>query len=480
MALATHQEPDADVAADTPTLALADFIVGVGENGVPATVRRVLSDAVVDAVGCALFGLTTEACQIVQSFALEEGGPPQASIWGSGGAGKVSMAHAALANGVAVHGFDFDDHSRAKIHPGAAVIPAALAAAEHTGANGETVLRAIAAGYEVMNRVSLAADPSASRTKGWHLTGTTGTFAAAAAVGVILGLDRTRMASALGIAGTQSSGLWAFNADGAMTKRLHPGLAARAGVTAARLAQKGFTGPHYILEASDGGFLAATSDTPHPEEVIRGLGRKWRTEATCFKPYACCGSNHASVGAAIALKATHGFAVGDIERIEIGVAKVVLLQTGFAYRKSTVLNAQMSIRYNVAVALLDDAALVQQFTAERLDDPELDSLIARTDVVVDPEMDAIYPGRYAGIVTIHLSDGRSLRERVDFSKGMPENPIPSGEIDDKFRSLVEAAAGPDVAADFLPATRTLFETADIAAYAARLGAVPLRQRMDQA
>ena len=310
---------------------------------------------------------------------------------------------------------------------------------------------------------------------GWHLTGTTGTFAAAATASVILGFDTRQTASAFGIAGTQSSGLWAFNADGAMTKRLHPGIAARNGLCAALLAEAGFDGGSHVLEATDGGFLAATSTSPHPEEVTRDLGREWRAAGTCFKPYAACGSNHASIDAALALKRAHSLQVDEIARITIGVARVVDLQTGFAYRRSSVLNAQMSIRYNVAVALMDDAALLNQFTEQRLADPELEALIARIDVVIDPEMDALYPGRYAGIVTIETKDGRRLRDRVDTSRGMPENPMSHVEIVGKFRSLFAAAGDEGAGEDILAMLGRGFPTLEPAAISARMGRVPLCQ-----
>ena len=453
------------------TLELADFVTTIKTNGVPKAVRSVLSDAVLDGIGCALFGLTTKPCTIIRDFALDQGGPAEASVWGGGNNGKVSLLNAALTNGTAIHGFDFDDHSRAKIHPGAAVISAALAVAEHRKVDGETFLAALAAGYEVMNRVSLAANPNSSRLRGWHLTGTTGTFGAAAAAAVILGLDTNTLASAFGLAGTQSSGLWAFSADGAMSKRIHPGLAAKSGVMAALLAQRGFFGGEYILEAKDGGFLQATSDDPHFDEVLCGIGKKWRTEGVCFKPYAACGSNHASIDAALSLISEHKFNIADIENIVIGVSHVVLVQTGFEYQMSTVLNAQMSIRYNVAVALLDGTALVEQFTAERLPDPVLNALIQRIDVRVDPEMDAIYPARYAGTVTIFLKNGQKHYKRVDFSKGMPENKMSSQEMTTKFLSLSGRAVGAEKAAKLLVDIKKIFEVSNVSGVAEKLGAL---------
>ena len=449
---------------------LAAFIAEVPRRGVPANVRAVLQSAVVDAIGCGLFGLTTEAVRIVHGFAREQAGPAEATLWASGGA-RISAGNAALLAGTAIHGFDFDDHHRAKLHLSAAILPAALALAERENADGATLLAALAAGYEAMARISLAANPNAARMRGWHLTGTCGTFGAAAAAAVILGLDAGTTASALGLAGTQSAGLWAFNADGAMSKRLHPGNAAHNGIMAALLAQRGFQGPRKILEAEDGGFLKAMSDDTRPAEIERDLGKVWRAEAVCFKPYSCCGSNHASIDAALELKAEHRFTAADVRAVTIGISRVVERQTGFPYTASTVLNAQMSIRYNVAVALLDSAALIEQFTPQRISDPVLNELISRVGVEVDPEMDAVYPEKYAGIVTIELRDGRRLRKRVDYSKGMPENRMSPAELNAKFRSLTAASVGDEAAEELLALMGHIFEAPSTGALTRRLGSV---------
>jgi 2-methylcitrate dehydratase PrpD len=427
-------------ASQGTTRQLAGFIAGLRHGDVPETARRVVRKAFMDAIGCGLHGLTMPWARMIHDFAREQGGPPEATLWAGGGL-KLSCMNAALAAGTAVHSFDFDDHARAKIHPGAVVVPAALAIGEREGISGERLMTAIAAGYETMIRVSLAANPNSSRMRGWHLTGTTGTFAAAAAASVILGLDAEATASALGMAGTQSSGLWAFNADGAMSKRFHPGRAAQSGLMAALLARRGYHGPRFILEAPDGGFLAATSDAVRIDEVTRDLGTRWRAEATCFKPYACCGSNHSSIDAALAILSENGLRAADVARVLIGVSKVVDTQTGFVYRPGTVLNAQMSLRYDVAVAMLDGQAYLEQFTEARIAEREVCDLAARIDVEVDPEMDAVYPEIYAGKVTVETRDGRRIKRRVDYSRGMPENPMDEAEVRQKFLSLAGAAAG---------------------------------------
>jgi 2-methylcitrate dehydratase PrpD len=442
------------------TMELARFIAGLRPELVPDKTRDVLSKALVDALGCGLYGLTTPWGRIMREFACEQGGPEEAGVWG--GQQRVSVANSVLASGTAIHSFDFDDHSRAKIHPGAVVVPVALALGEKLGISGPLTMAAMAAGYETMNRVSQAANPSRARMRGWHLTGTAGTFAAAATASVMLGLDAATTASALGLAGTQSAGLWAFTADGGMSKRMHPGRAAQAGVTAALLASRGFEGPRYILEAEDGGFLFVMSDQPRPDMITRDLGEYWHTEATCFKPHACCGSNHACVDAVIALVQEHGLKPGDIKRIVAGIPSVVQTQTGFDYRADSVLNAQMSLRYNIAVALVDGQAYLEQFTPERIGEEQVYALAQRVDIEIDPDIDKAYPEIYGGRVTLELNDGRVLSRRVDYSRGMPENPMSQDEIDRKFMSLASAAVGSAAASEILDLAGTALDSASVA------------------
>jgi 2-methylcitrate dehydratase PrpD len=442
------------------TQELAGFIASLPKRQIPEATEAVLAKALVDAVGCGLYGLTTEWGRIIHTFAAEQGGPAEAGLWG--GARRVSVGHSVLAAGTAIHSFDFDDHSRAKIHPGAVVIPVALALGERQRANGRLVLSAIAAGYETMNRVSLAANPGRARMRGWHLTGTCGTFAAAATASVLLGLDAATVASALGLAGTQSAGVWAFTSDGSMSKRIHPGKAAQDGVTAALLAQRGFTGPRYILEAEDGGFLFAMSDAPRPERITEGLGSVWHSDATCFKPYACCGSNHACVDAVLGLLREQGLAVSDVERVIAGIPRVVQTQTGFDYKADSVLNAQMSLRYNIAVAMYDGQAYLEQFTPERIIEPKVVALARKVEIEIHEDVDRAYPEIYGGRVTLVLKNGSTLSRHVEYSCGMPENPMPHSEVERKFMSLASAAVGHERAAAILEQANGAFAAASMA------------------
>lgn len=437
------------------TQALARFIVDLPKMSIPQSTELVLRKALIDAVGCGLYGLTTPWSKIIRDYAGEQAGPAQVGLWGSGK--RVSVEQSVFSSGTAIHSFDFDDHSRAKIHPGAVVIPVALAMAEVHPVSGKVLMAAIAAGYETMNRISQAANPGRTRMRGWHLTGTCGTFAAAACASVILGLDAATTASALGLAGTQSAGLWAFTADGAMSKRIHPGRAAQSGVAAAYLASRGFEGPRYILEAEDGSFLFAMSDTPRPERVTEGLGTLWHSDATCFKPHACCGSNHACVDAAIEIMNENNLNISDVQSVTAGIPSVVNTQTGFDYKADSVLNAQMSLRYNIAVGMFDRQAYLEQFTPERIVERDVVALAQKMTIEIDPEMDRAYPEIYGGRVDITTKKGVKLSRQVNYSRGMPENPMSHEEVERKFMSLSSAAVGADRAAKVLQLANDVFD-----------------------
>jgi 2-methylcitrate dehydratase PrpD len=299
------------------------------------------------------------------------------------------------------------------------------------------------AGYETMIRVSLATGPNASRLRGWHLTGTTGTFGAAAAAGNLLRLGDDDMASALGMAGTQSAGLWAFLADGAMSKRFHPGRAAQSGVMAACLARKGFRGPTQILEAEDGGFCRATSDQVDLSLITKDLGTRFVSGETNIKPYACCASSHSAVDAILAIRKQHSFHVSDVEEVLVKTAEGVRVQCGFPYRAQGVVEAQMSLQFIAAVVLTDGAAFLDQFSEARIAEPPIMELAGRVRVVVDPDIDKLYPKRFPNRVEVILKDGRRFEMRIDFPKGSAEQPMSFDEVAAKFRSLASFAVTRD-------------------------------------
>ena len=292
-----------------------------------------------------------------------------------------------------------------------------------------------------MIRSSLALNPSATRLRGWHLTGVCGPFGAAAACASLMKLDAEQCAWALGLAGTQGAGLWAFNADGTMSKRLHAGKAAHSGVLAAELAQLGFTGPTQIYEYADGGVLKAFSDAADPAPLTQDLGGVYHLEKSSIKPYSCCGSTHSYIDAALALRKAFGGAWDPAAPVRVGTSKVVDVQCGFDYAPSSALNAQMSLRYVVAAALVDGQVLPAQFSAAKMADPQLIALAGRLELVPDPELDKLYPKDFAGWVAARRN-GRWERVDILNPTGSVHVPIDAKGITDKFRGI-----NPDLPAD---------------------------------
>jgi 2-methylcitrate dehydratase PrpD len=420
------------------TREVARWVAGLRPEQLPEATRRAVRLAILDTLGAALYGRRQPWSEKVAEWAgraVAAGNAPRASIWGEAEA-RLRPADAALVNAVAAHAFELDDFV-AKLHPGAVVVPAALAVAEAVSASGRDFEGAVAAGYEIVIRTSLALDPSAARLRGWHLTGVCGPLGAAAAAAVLMRLDPETTAWALGLAATQGAGLFAFNADGAMSKRLHPGFAAASGVRAAELAQLGVTGPTSVLETPDGGYLKAFSDVTHPEALTEALGREWRLADTYFKPYACCGSLHSYVDAAIDLRHRHGGPPPADRRVRAGLAHVVEVQCGFDYRPGTELNAQMNARYCIATALLEGAVLPPQFAKGKLGDPKLVALAERIELMHDPALDDIYPANYVGWVELETgTPGEFERAYVLDPSGSTANPEREAGLRAKFRQLM--------------------------------------------
>lgn len=416
------------------TRVLASWIAGLRHEDVPQQVREALRWLSLDTLGVGLFGRDqpwTEAVRNWAQTAQPASGARRARLWGDGDA-QLRPADAALVNAAAAHAYELDDYHNAKLHPGAVVIPAALALAESLGADGARLETAIAAGYEVMIRTALALGPSSARLRGWHLTAVCGPLGAAAAASILLGLDEEHAAWALGLAGTQAGGLFAFTADGSASKRFHPGRAAQAGIMAAELAELGLSGPSKIYEAVDGGLLKAFVDDADASQITDGLGRIWHAADTSFKPFACCGSLHSHVDAALALRARWR----NSGPVRVGLAKVVQLQCGYDYVPGSELNAQMSARYCVAAALLDGDLLPAQFAPSRIADPAVTRLAQEIELVHDAELDRLYPAHFAGWVESEVAGGTKERAFFHDPSGSPLNATMKQSLRRKFFTLV--------------------------------------------
>jgi 2-methylcitrate dehydratase PrpD len=420
-------------AVAAPTREVANWVADLRYEDLPQRTREVVHIAILDTVGAGVYGYQTPWAQKLLAWARRGGGAAEATVWGDAQA-SLRAADAALVNGTAAHAFELDDYHNAKLHPGAVVVSAAIAVAETLNSSGTQLVTAIAAGYEVMIRTSLALNPSATRLRGWHLTGVCGPFGAAAACASLMKLNTEQCAWALGLAGTQGAGLWAFNADGTMSKRLHAGKAAHSGVLAAELAQLGFTGPTQIYEYSDGGILKAFSDAADAAPLTQDPGSVYHLDKTSIKPYSCCGSTHSYIDAALALRKKFGGKWDARTPVRVGTSKVVDVQCGFDYAPSSALNAQMSLRYVVAAALLDGQVLPAQFADARMTDSTLATLANKLELVPDPELDKLYPKDFAGWVA---AERNGKWERVDILNptGSVHAPIDARGITEKFHGI---------------------------------------------
>lgn len=396
--------------------------------------------AILDWLGSALAGSLETPARLAQQIVAQLGASNDATVLS---APRSSAAGAALANGVASHILELDDvHKGSTLHGAAPIIPAALAVAERERTSGQSFILAVALGYDAALRIGEAVNPDHYRY--WHPTGTAATFGAAVAAGSLLRLDAARMLDALGTAGTQAAGLWEFNADGAMSKHLHPGKAAFNGVLAADLAAAGFSGATRILEG-ERGFFRATARSFDATRITDGLGVQWKISENCYKMHSCCGHTHSAIDTALALRASPA----DIRAINIET-----YGPGFEIVKEpnprAPYAAKFSLAYCVAAALVDGRVGLEQFSADRFG-PEgvrhlaIATLLTRTRVNVADDLTTKYPTAWPVRIAIELIDGTVLRGAADFPRGNPENPVSTEELEGKFVALVEPRFGAEVA-----------------------------------
>lgn len=416
----------------TTTIAeqLAAFTELLDGKALPDDVQRMTRWCLLDWFGSAVAGAKAKPTAILLDVARELGGRPEATLLPDGS--KTSAPLAAMVNAGASHVVEMDDlHMQAVFHPGATIIPAALAVAEREGASGADLLTAIVAGYEVGIRLGEAAGQR--HYDYWHTTGTCGTFAAAAAAGKLLGLDRVRLAAAFGSAGTQAAGLWEFLVDGAMSKQLHPAKAAHDGILSALLAERGFTGATRIFEGEKG-FLRAMAEGGDPTRLTEGLGGgTFRIQGTSFKAHAACYHIHSSIDAALLLRERHRPDPKSIRSVTVrlyGAAHRLLEPV----KPTSPYAAKFSVPYCVAMALLHGGVGPDAFTETRLADEAVQALLGKVRLAHDPALDAAYPERWPAIVALETAAGTDTI-RVDIPRGDPKNPMSEVDLLTKFNAL---------------------------------------------
>jgi 2-methylcitrate dehydratase PrpD len=361
---------------------------------------------------------------------------------------RATLRTAALINGAASHSVEFDDIYRdAGYHPGSPVISAALAAAQSTGASGETFLRGVIVGYETSTRIGEAVMPS--HYKYWHTTGTVGAFGAAAAVATVLGCNRDQIAHALGTVGSFASGLQQAFRSQCMTKPLHGGHAAEVGALAAMGAAKGLTGALDMLEG-EVGFGAAMSVNPDWAKAVKDLGVDYHITRVTFKNHGCCGHTFAPIDGVLHLQKTHGFTWRDVKRVKVATYKAGTDITNNPDPEGEY-QAKFSLQYVIAHALVHGSVRLVAFAPERLLDPNVRAVLAKVEVTADPILSKGYPNQRAAQIEVELNDGKIHQHFQPFRKGDPEMPLTDDEVNDKFLELAMPVIGDPAARELLAA-----------------------------
>ena len=416
----------------TAAEALAAWSSGLDPRALAPSVVHAAKRCVLDGIGVALAGADTPWVERVLAVARAQETRPQARVLGH--PDRLSAPLAALVNGTAVHALDYDDDPAA-CHIGAVVIPAALAAAERAGASPMRLLTAVIAGYDVTTRIGEAVDSDLLYLRGYHPTAVCGVFGAAAAVACVLGLDAPTATHALGIAGSFASGNQEFLAEGAMTKRLQPGKAAHDGVLAAQLARAGLTGPRTVLDGRYG--LWRYTESLDAARFTRALGTRWVVGEVFVKKHASCLGNAPVLDRVLELMRTDGLAPDDVAEVRLGVRASTLTMIGepreVRIRPQTMLDAQMSLPFSLAVAMIDGEAGIAQFTPERLRDPAVLAIAERIHAYAHPDLASAKAGDLTSYLDLRTRDGRHYRERLVSYRGHPDNPMSDEEMETKFR-----------------------------------------------
>ncbi len=439
----------------SPTAELAAFAAGLRFSDIPAAVIHKTEDLLVDWFASTVAGCGARPVESITRFALAMGS--------QSGASEVIIKRAssspylaAMANAAASHMAEQDDvHNGSVFHPATVVFPAALAVAQALGASGQQLLTAAVAGYEVGIRVGEFL--GRSHYKVFHTTGTAGTLAAAAAVGNLLGLDAQQMQHAFGSAGTQSAGLWEFLRTAADSKQLHTAHAAGAGLMAAYLASDGFTGAAQIFEGPQG-MAAGMSSDADPAKLTDGLGTRWATAETSFKYHACCRHTHPAADALLQVMQAHQLQPADLARVVTHVHQGAIDVLGPVCQPTTVHQSKFSMGTTLALAARFGHAGLTEFDQHFLDQ-STKALRDRVEMILDEEVDAAYPQRWIGKVSVTTTDGRVLQGRVDEPKGDPGNTLSRDEIAAKALRLA-AFSGGATASEMQTAVNALWAVAD--------------------
>mgnify|MGYP001390754200 FL=1 len=435
---------------------LADSIAALSADKFPAPVRARAEDLLIDVAGLCVAARSTDYMRAL--IAGVDGGGTCSALGHGGG---FSAEDAAMINGTAAHGEDFDDtFEGGPVHSGAVIVPAVLAACERFGRHGRSALIGIAAGVEALCRSSMVI-PKAIHKAGFHPTSVLGAMAATLAVSATLGLNRKQTVDALGTAGSMAGGIIEYLAEGAWTKRLHAGWAARIGLHAARIGQQGFLGPRTVFEGTHGLFngFARSADGDYAA-LTRDFGREWQMLNLTFKPYATGTMNQPYIDCALRL-ARKGFAADDVTEVlcETAEGYVHRLWEPLAskHKPANAYATKFSAPFNVAVAFITGGAGLDAFSEKTARDPRILALAAKVRYVVDPNNP--YPKAYTGHIKMTLKDGRVFEERQPHIRGGVHEPLSREDLERKFLSNVACGGWSEQrAAQFLKFAASAFNS----------------------
>jgi aconitate decarboxylase len=429
---------DQQKAGDNPfTSGVARFVAGLSYPDIPVEVRERIKVLILDSLGCAIFGSKLEWSSILIATLREIDSSSVCGIWGT--KQRFSAPHAALINGALVQSFELDDvHRQGVVHVGAVTLPAVFGIAElRPGMSGRDFLTAAIAGYEIGPRVGMCMGQE-HLVQGWHSGATVGVFSAAAGAAAGLHLSPEKTVHALGIAGTQASGLMAAQ-FGAMVKRMHAGRAAQSGLYAALLAERGFTGIADIFENPYGGFcttFSRSADRFNRQELISGLGKFFETMRISLKFYSCVSTNHTALDALRNIRERRSFGPEDIAKIVVRCSQATLEHAGWPYRPAGMTAAQLNLSYCLATLLLEGDVFVEQFSERMIADPARITLAAKVEVSEDPAITARGSQfRHLVKIAVHLKDGTVLDETVEAPRGSERNFPSIEDVVAKFTKL---------------------------------------------
>lgn len=437
--MASERNPAMRTATGHESADLAAFAAALSFDDLPVPVVTRAVELFVDWAGSAFSGRGQRAVTILERFAAAMG-PPAGTAEILTARRMSSPLFAALVNAAASHISEQDDvHNGSVFHPAAVVFPAALAVAQESGASGRDFVTASVAGYEAGIRIGEFLGRSHYRV--FHTTGTAGTVAAAVATGRLLGVSPAAMLDAIGSGGTQAAGLWEFLRDAADSKQLHTAKAAADGLTAGWLAKNGFTGAKRILEGAQG-MAAGMSSDADPARLTDRLGTRWALLETSFKFHASCRHAHPAADALLRAIIEHDLSPDDIATITAHVHQGALDVLGPVTDPVAIHQAKFSMPATLGLIAVHRRAGMAEFDGF-FADAAARAFKDRVLMRLDPEVDAAYPGRWIGKVTVVTRDGRVIEARVNEPKGDPGNTLSHAEIDEKARQLIAYGAAAD-------------------------------------